>query len=175
MSKKTVAGVLSVFVVAGVPVGVADASASPGHPSTPPLRSQKCAPHAVAYRVSGKLVSSSLTLSGSGGHQTASGMVTIAVTSANEAAKDAGVTKGSTQPYTLTGARVTYAHRVVKPNPAAGTHTVVKGTITVVAKHGQERCRRGDDQPRGLHAVAQAQAVGKLDPSVVASGGRGPR
>ena len=143
MSKKTVAGVLSVFVVAGVPVGVAGASASPGHPSKPPPQSKKCKPHAVAYRVSGKLVSSSLTLSGSGGNRSANGMLTITVTSANKAAKDAGVTKGSTQPYTLTGARVTYAHRVVKPNPAAGTHTVVKGTITVVAKKCSDRSGAG--------------------------------
>jgi hypothetical protein len=70
-------------------------------------------------------------------------MVTIAVTSASKAAKDAGVTKGSTQPYALTGAEVTYAHRVVRPNPAAGTHTVVKGTITVVAKKCTDRSGAG--------------------------------
>jgi hypothetical protein len=143
MSKKKLAGVLSGFAVAGLPVGVAAASAAPHHPSTPPPQSKKCKPHVVAYRVSGKLVSSSLTLSGGGGRQTASGMVTITVTSANKAAKNAGVTKGSTQPYTLTGARVTYAHRVVKPNPAVGTHTVVKGTITVVAKKCPDKSGAG--------------------------------
>jgi hypothetical protein len=134
MSKKKLGGVLLASIVAGVPVGVAAASAPPHHPSTPPPPSKKCKAHAVAYRVSGKLVSSSLTLIGSGGHQKASGMVTITVTSANKAAKDAGVIKGSMQPYTLTMAHVSYAHGVVKPNPAEGTHTVVKGTITVVAK-----------------------------------------
>jgi hypothetical protein len=143
MSKKKLIGVLSVSVVAGVPVGVAGASASPGHPSKPPPQSKKCKPHAVAYRVSGKLVSSSLTLSGGGGHRSANGMVTITVTSANKAAKDAGVTKGSTQPYMLTSAHITYAHGVVKPNPAAATHTVVKGTITVVAKKCTDKTGAG--------------------------------
>lgn len=143
MSKKKLIGVLSVSVVAGVPVGVAGASASPGHPSKPPPQSMKCKPHAVAYRVSGKLVSSSLTLSGSGGHRSANGMLTITVTSANKAAKDAGVTKGSTQSYTLTSAHMTYAHGVVKPNPAAATHTVVKGTITVVAKKCTDKSGAG--------------------------------
>jgi hypothetical protein len=143
MSKRKLVRVLSVSVVAGVPVGVAAASPPPGHPSKPPPPSMKCKPHAVAYRVSGKLVSSSLTLSGSGGHQSANGMVTITVTSANKAAKGAGVTKGSTQPYTLTGAHVTYAHHVLKPNPTAATHTVVKGTITVVAKKCTDKSGAG--------------------------------
>src|SRR5262249_29649002 len=129
--------------VAGVPVGVAGASAPSGHPATPPASSKKCKPHAVAYRVSGKLVSSSVTISGSGGHPTASGGGTNTGTSANKSAHDAGVTKGSTQPYTLTGAHVTYAHRVVKPNPAAGTHTVVKGTITVVARKCTDKSGAG--------------------------------
>jgi hypothetical protein len=143
MSKQKLAGALSGLLVVGLPVGVAAASAAPHHPSTPPPQSQKCKPHAVAYRVSGKLVGSSLTVSGSGGHQTASGMATITVTGANKAAKDAGVTNGSTQPYTLAGAHVTYAHRVVKPNPAMGTHTVVKGTITVVAKKCTDKSGAG--------------------------------
>jgi hypothetical protein len=143
MSKKKLMVVLSVSVVAGVPVGVAGASASPGHPSKPPAQSMKCKPHAVAYRVSGKLVSSSLALSGSGGHTSANGMLTITVTSANKAAKDAGVTKGSTQPYTLTSAHMTYAHGLVKPNPAAATHTVLKGTITVVAKECTDKSGAG--------------------------------
>src|SRR5437016_13850460 len=79
MSKNKLVGALSAFVVAGVPVAVAAGSAPP-HPSAPPPskpthpgKSHKCKPHAVAYRVSGTLVGSSLTLNGSGGHQTASG------------------------------------------------------------------------------------------------------
>jgi hypothetical protein len=143
VSKQKLAGVLSAFLVVALPLGVAAASAAPHHPSTPPPQSKKCKPHAVAYRVSGKLVGSSLTLRGSGGRQTASGMVTITVTSANKAAKDAGVTKGSTQPYTLTGGHVTYAHGAVKPNPAVGTHTVVNGTITVVAKKCTDKSGAG--------------------------------
>jgi hypothetical protein len=143
MPKKKLVGVLSVFVVAGVPVGVAAASPSLGHPSKPPRPSMKCKPHTVAYRVSGKLVSSSLTLSGSGGRQSANGMVTLRVTSANKAAKDAGASKGSTQPYTLTSAHVIYARGVLKPNPAAATHTVVKGTITVVAKKCTDKSGSG--------------------------------
>src|SRR5262245_690667 len=109
MSKRKLIGLLSVSVVAGVPVGVSGALASPGHPGKPPPQSKRCRPHAVAYRVSGKLVSSSLTLSGSGPHKSANGILTITVTSANKAARNAGVTKGSTQPYTVTGAHVTYA------------------------------------------------------------------
>jgi hypothetical protein len=67
------------------------------------------------------------------GKHRASGTITITVTGANKAARNAGVTKGSAQTYTLTDVRVSYAHRVMQPNPAAGTRTVVKGTITVVA------------------------------------------
>jgi hypothetical protein len=143
MSKRKLIGLLSVSVVAGVPVGVAGASASPAHPGKPPPQSKKCNPHAVAYRVSGKLVSSSLTLSGSGGHRSGSGILTITVTSANRAARDAGVTKGTTHPYTVISAHMTYAHGVVKPNPAAATHTVIKGTITVVAKKCTDKSGAG--------------------------------
>lgn len=123
MSGKPVA-VLSALALTSVPVAAA------AHPSLPPTKPHKCVPHAVAYRVSGSLVSSSLTATGK--HR-ASGTITITVTGASKSARNAGVAKGSTQTYTLSGVKVSYAHRVTQPNPAAGTHTVVKGTITVVA------------------------------------------
>lgn len=39
--------------------------------------------------------------------------------------------------------KVSYAHRVTQPNPAAGTRTVVKGTITVVAPKCQDKTGAG--------------------------------
>lgn len=150
MSRKSIA-LLSSLTVAALPVA---AFAHPTHPPkpphpapppkphpAPPPHAHKCKPHAVAYRVSGVLVSSSLTASGK--HQ-ASGTITITVAGANAPAKQAGVTKGSTQTYTLTNAKVTYAHSLSQPNPPAGTRTVVKGTITVVAKHCQEKTGAGE-------------------------------
>jgi hypothetical protein len=86
------------------------------------------------------LVSASLTAMG--GHR-ASGTVTITATAANRAARNAGVARGSTQTYTLTEARVSYARPVTQPDPAAGTQTVVKGTITVVAPKCQDRTGAG--------------------------------
>ncbi|HEY7891180.1 MAG TPA: hypothetical protein VIC05_03125 [Solirubrobacteraceae bacterium] len=109
------------------------AAAAKPHPS-PPAKPHKCTPHAVAYRVSGALVSSDLTTSG---RHMANGTITVMVSGANKAAKNAGATKGSTQTYTLTNTTVHYAHVVAQPNPAAGTRTVVKGTITVVEKKCQ--------------------------------------
>jgi hypothetical protein len=131
MFRKSVA-VLSTLALVSVPVA---ATAHPGHPPhptppSPPAKPHKCTPHAIAYRVSGSLVGASLTAMGK--HR-ASGTVTITVTGANRAARNAGVAKGSTQTYTLSNARVSYAHPVTKPNPPAGTRTVVRGTITVVA------------------------------------------
>jgi hypothetical protein len=141
MSSKPVA-VLSALALVGLPV-VADAHPTPPpHPTppSPPAKPHKCQLHAVAYRVSGSLVSSSLMATGK---DRASGTITITVTGANKAARNAGVVKGSTQTYTLTGVRVSYAHRVAQPNPAAGTRTVVKGTITVVAPKCQNSSGAG--------------------------------
>jgi hypothetical protein len=136
MSKKHLVGSLSALALVALPVAAAADSHGNGNSQGQdrPGKSRKCVPHPVSYRVSGKLVSSSLTVTGSGGRKTASGPITITVTSVNDAAKKAGVTKGSTQSYTLSGAKVTYSRRVTQPNPAAGTFTVVKGTITVVSK-----------------------------------------
>lgn len=138
MSKKQIVGSLSALVLAGVPVAAAADSHGNNNSQgeNQPAKSHKCQAHPVSYRVSGTLDSSpSLTVTGTGGHKTiTAGSVTITVTSANDAAKKAGVAKGSHQTYNVTGAKVTYSHRVTQPNPAAGTHTVIKGTITVVSK-----------------------------------------
>jgi hypothetical protein len=136
MSRKHLVGLFATLVAAGMPVAAAVADKHPENQqgSNNQGKPHKCLPHPVAYRVSGGLVSSSLTVTGTGGRKTATGSVTINVTSENNAAKKAGVTKGSTQTYTLSGAKVTYSHRVAQPNPAAGTFTVVRGTITVVSK-----------------------------------------
>lgn len=127
MSSKPI-GVLVALALASGPV-TAFAHPSKG-PHSPPAKPHKCIPHAVAYRASGSLVGATLTAT-TKGH--ASGTVTITVSGANRAARNAGATTGSAQTYTLTGARVSYAHSVTQPVPAAGTHTVVKGTITVVS------------------------------------------
>jgi hypothetical protein len=153
MSNKTVA-VLSTLAVAALPVAAVAHPPKPHHPPKPPHpakpshppkpppppKAHKCRPHAVAYRVSGTLVSSSLTLTGK---NRASGTITITVTGANKPARNAGVAKGNSQSYTLSGVKVSYAHSVSQPNPAAGTRTVVKGTITVVAPKCQDKTGAG--------------------------------
>jgi hypothetical protein len=159
MQKKLVAA-LSALALAGVPVAVAAAdpshpphpnrpshSSSPSDPSKPPHPTPPthpgnphgCKPHTVGYVVSGTLVSSTLTSSG----RQASGTITIKVTSANKHARDAGITQGSSWTYTLTNTKVTYADSVTQPNPAAGSHTVVKGAIAVVGKKCQDKTGAG--------------------------------
>lgn len=129
---------LSAVALASVPVAAAARPSHPSHPTppSPPAKPHKCRPHAVAYRVSGSLVSASLTASGK---RRASGTVAITVSAANRPARNAGVLKGSTQTYTLAAAKVSYARSVTQPDPAAGTHTLVKGTITVVASKCQDK------------------------------------
>ena len=128
MSRKPI-GLLLALALTSAPVAAFARPSHPSHPATP-AKPHKCALHAVAYRVSGSLVSATLTPTGK---RRASGTVTIAVTGANRPARKAGATAGSTQTYTLSDVRVGYAHRVTQPNPAAGTRTVIKGTIAVVA------------------------------------------
>jgi hypothetical protein len=135
MSSKPIGALLALALIGG-PVA---AAAHPSPPS-PPAKPHKCSPHAVAYRVSGSLASANLNAIGK--HR-ASGTITITVTGANRAARNAGVTKGSTQIYTLTDVKVSYAHRLAQPNPPAGTRTVVKGTITVVARKCQDKSGAG--------------------------------
>lgn len=142
MSRKPSVTLLTLALM-GAPVA---AFAHPSHPSHPPHPTHslgtphKCSPHAVAYRVSGSLVSASLTAAGKG---RASGAVTITVSGANRAARRAGATAGGTQTYALSEARVGYAHNLAQPNPAAGTRTVVKGTITVLARKCQSTTGAG--------------------------------
>ncbi len=133
MFSKRIAG-LSALALAAVPVAAAAHPTKPTKPTKPPMQSHKCVAHAVAYRVSGTVSSSSLT---EAGKNKVSGTLTVMVTGSNNAAKQDGATKGSTQNYTLTGVKASYAHKLTKPNPATGTRVVVKGTITVVAKKCQ--------------------------------------
>lgn len=126
MSRKLI-GFVFALAFAGVPM----AAAAKPHPSPPPAKPHKCVAHPVSYRVSGSLVSANLTAAGA---RKANGTITVTVSSANGAAKKGGATKGSSQTYTLANVTVHYAHVVAQPNPAAGSHVVVKGTITVVEK-----------------------------------------
>ena len=88
-----------------------------------------CKTHSVAYRVNGTLVSSSLTLV-SPHHY--SGTITMTVRTANAHAK---VTKGTTQTYTLTDAKVRFGHKVDPSSPAAGSRVQLEGKITAESKH----------------------------------------
>jgi hypothetical protein len=123
-------GLLLALALMSAPVAAFAHPIHPAHPAPSPAKPHKCSPHAVAYRVAGSLVSATLTPTAK---NRADGTVTIAVTGANRPARQAGAVAGSTQAYTLSDARVSYAHRLTQPNPAAGTRTLVKGTITVVA------------------------------------------
>lgn len=142
MFSKRIAG-LSALALAAAPVAAAAHPTHPTHPvkpTTPNGKSHKCVAHPVAYRVSGTVSSASLTEAGKG---KVNGTLTVTVSGSNKAAKNAGATKGSSQSYTLTGAKATYAHKVTKPNPAEGTRVVVKGTITVAAKKCQSATGTG--------------------------------
>jgi hypothetical protein len=102
----------------------------------------------VGYVVTGTLVSSpSLTLSGG----QATGSIKITVTSANKHARDAGIIKGSNVTFPLTNTKVTYADSVAQPNPAAGSHTVVKGAITVVGKKCTDKTGAGQLTLKQVH------------------------
>jgi hypothetical protein len=88
----------------------------------------KCLPHAVSYRVSGKLVSGTLTPGT--GKNIYSGTLVVQVTKTNKHAK---ADKGTTQTYTLTNAKL----KLHGEDPAALTpdsRVKLKGTITTLAK-----------------------------------------
>jgi hypothetical protein len=111
--------VLSLVALAGV---VASAQAKT-HPST----SHKCTPHAVSYRVSGTLVSGSLTKNSDG---TYSGSLTVHVTRTNHHAK---ADKGTDKAYTLDHAKAKL-HGADPAALATGSRVKLKGTITKLAK-----------------------------------------
>jgi hypothetical protein len=94
---------------------------------TPPPKAQKCQPHAVAYVVSGTLVSGSLTANTDGSY---SGSLTVHVTKTNNHAKAA---KGVNTSYTLLNAKA----KLHAESPAALTansRVNLSGTITTLAK-----------------------------------------
>ncbi len=108
---------LAIAVVA--PVQARDAK----HPPT----SHKCTPHAVSYRVSGTLVSGSLTKNSD---KTYSGTLTVHVTSANDHAKG---DKGTNRTYTLDHAKAKL-HGANPASLAANSRVNLKGTVTTLAK-----------------------------------------
>jgi hypothetical protein len=90
-------------------------------------KAQKCQPHAVAYEVSGTVVSGSLTANSDGSY---SGILTVHVTKAEHHAK---ADKGMDKSYTLDHAKV----KLHGENPVALTansRAHLNGTITTLAK-----------------------------------------
>jgi hypothetical protein len=92
--------------------------------------SKKCQPHAVSYRVSGALVSGTLTPD-PGTAKTYSGMLSVQVTKTN---KHATADKSLTKTFTLSHADVSFGAGVNKTFPAAGSRVNLKGTITTLTK-----------------------------------------
>jgi hypothetical protein len=119
----------------------------------PPLRghgrSHRCAPHAVAYVASGRLVSHTLVLDADAraDRPSASGDVTIAVASANRHAR---ADKGTTKTYTLDHARLLGLEdlnsdgRVDLGDVAPDSRVKVIGSVTKLAK----RCDQSGFTPQ---------------------------
>jgi hypothetical protein len=100
---------------------------TPKPAKTHPLTSHKCTPHGVAYRVSGTLVSGSLTKNADG---TYSGDLTVHVLKANKHAKaDKGTDKG----YSLDHAKAKL-HGADPAALATGSRVNLKGKVTTLAK-----------------------------------------
>ena len=93
----------------------------------PPPKAQKCQPHAVAYIVSGTLVSGSLTANSNG---TYSGSLTVHVIKTNDHAKAA---KGLDDVYTLANAKAKL-HGESPTALTANSRVNLNGTITTLAK-----------------------------------------
>lgn len=113
---------LAVFAFAILAVPSAGLAKGPKAPKTP------CQPHAVAYKISGTVLSGALT-AGSGKNRY-SGELTVQVTKANRHAK---ADKGTTQTYTLTNAKL----KLHGEDPAVLTpmsRVKLKGTITTLKK-----------------------------------------
>lgn len=113
---------LAVLVVAILAVPGASLAQGPKAPKG------KCAPHAIAYRVAGTVVSGSLTADT--GKNRYSGSLVVQVKRANKAAKAA---KGTEQTYTLTNARLKL-HGEDPSALTADSRVKLKGTITTLAK-----------------------------------------
>jgi len=114
-------------VVAAVAVAPVQAKGPAPKPPTPP-KAQKCQPHPVAYVVSGKLNSGTLTANADG---TYSGSLSVHVTRTDKHAPKA--IKGTDVSYTLANAKV----KLHGENPAALTaqsRVHLEGTITTLAK-----------------------------------------
>ena len=123
--------VLTVVGVVGL-AGVAQATkpphpqhpAHPGHPAKPSPKS--CAPRSEGYNASGRLVAASLAPAA--GHHRYSGTIEVVVTRANHRSAPGD------QTFTLTDARVLFAHGVSATAPAAGSRVGLHGKITELPK-----------------------------------------
>jgi hypothetical protein len=114
--------VFALAILAVPSAGLAKAPKPPKAPETP------CQPHAVAYKISGNLVSGALT-PGSGKNRY-SGDLTVDVKKTNRHAK---ADKNTTQTYTLTNAKL----KLHGEDPALltpGSRVKLKGTITKLGK-----------------------------------------
>ena len=96
-------------------------------PKQHPAKSHKCTPHGVSYRVSGTLLSGSLTQNSD---KTYSGTLTVHVTKANHHAK---ADKGKDTTYTLDHAKAKL-HNADPAALAANSRVNLKGTVTTLAK-----------------------------------------
>src|SRR2546423_11011430 len=114
---------LALLAVIALVALVGPAQAKPSHPP----KSHKCTVHKVAYRVSGDLVSGSLTKESDG---TYSGTLTVHVKKTNKHAK---ADKGTDQTYTLDHAKAKL-HGEDPGALAAGSRVHLKGTVTTLAK-----------------------------------------
>jgi hypothetical protein len=104
-------------------------ASKPKHHGKPdkPGKSHKCVAHKHAYRVSGTLISGSLTQNSDG---TYSGDLTVHVTGANKHAK---ADKGTDKSYTLDHAKAKL-HGESPSALTAGSSVKLKGTITALPK-----------------------------------------
>jgi hypothetical protein len=137
MRKLTICAVALAAMLA-VPAQGKPTKPDPTNPAkTHPAKSHKCTPHKVAYRVSGTLVSESLTqTAGAGtpkrGDDRYRGPLTVDVTKANHHAA-----KGQ-QTYTLDNARVRFSdkgHTGTPAQPKTGDGVKLIGKMTTLPKN----------------------------------------
>lgn len=122
-------------VAAAVMLAVPAQARKPADPGSKG-KAQKCQPRKAAYVASGSYVSGTLTQTAGAdtadrrGDDRYSGTITVAVTRTNKHARS---DRGTTETYTLTGARAGFADRDgdgTRDLPVAGDRTRVQGKIT---------------------------------------------
>lgn len=120
---------ITVFALVAALAAVAPVQAHkpPKDPKQHPAKSHKCQPHSVSYRISGTLMSGSLTQNSD---KTYSGSLTVHVTKANHHAK---ADKGTDKTYTLDHAKAKL-HDADPAALAANSRVNLKGKVTTLAK-----------------------------------------